>query len=287
MTYVLGLKCLGCSREYAHTASRYSCDACGSFLDVVMDHRAIARDVDPSELHSREPVIWRQWRELLPVADEYIERVSLHEYETPLLSAPALAKVLGVRVLLIKNDTYFPSGTLKDRSMPIVVSKALEFGAKTVCIMSAGNAASSLATYAARAGLEAVVVMREDAPSEAQLAHMLMLGARAVLLEDPREDVFFALRDKYGWYDCDGQINPFRLEGKKTCIYAIWLQMGRRLCDTNATRAKSLRRRCCARDGGRPPGTALQGEVPNHRKLRWLNGRGSERCGKGVLKGVR
>jgi hypothetical protein len=39
--------------------------------------------------------------------------------------------------------------------------------------------------------------------------------------------------------------------------------------------------------GGGPPGTALQGEVPNHRKLRRLNGRGGERCGKGVLKGVR
>ncbi len=25
--------------------------------------------------------------------------------------------------------------------------------------------------------------------------------------------------------------------------------------------------RCCTRDGGRPSGIALQGEVPNHRKL--------------------
>jgi hypothetical protein len=40
--------------------------------------------------------------------------------------------------------------------------------------------------------------------------------------------------------------------------------------------------RCCVGDGGRPPGIALQGEVPNHRKLRWHNGRGGERCGKGV-----
>ncbi len=28
--------------------------------------------------------------------------------------------------------------------------------------------------------------------------------------------------------------------------------------------------RCCARDGGRPFGTALRREVPNHRVLRWL-----------------
>jgi hypothetical protein len=43
--------------------------------------------------------------------------------------------------------------------------------------------------------------------------------------------------------------------------------------------------RCCVRDGGRAPGTALQGEVPNHRKLRRHNGRGGERCGKGVPRG--
>jgi hypothetical protein len=28
--------------------------------------------------------------------------------------------------------------------------------------------------------------------------------------------------------------------------------------------------RCCARDEGRPFGTALRREVPNHRVLRWL-----------------
>jgi hypothetical protein len=63
------------------------------------------------------------------------------------------------------------------------------------------------------------------------------------------------------------------------------LPYGRPLCGANAERAKSSRRRCCARDGVGPPGTALQGEVPNHRKLCRLNGRGSERCGKGALRG--
>jgi hypothetical protein len=37
---------------------------------------------------------------------------------------------------------------------------------------------------------------------------------------------------------------------------------------------------CCARDGGRSSGIALQGEVPNHRRLRRLNAVRGERCGK-------
>jgi hypothetical protein len=38
--------------------------------------------------------------------------------------------------------------------------------------------------------------------------------------------------------------------------------------------------RCCAGDGGRSSGVALQGEVPNHRRLRRLSAGRGERCGK-------
>ena len=41
---------------------------------------------------------------------------------------------------------------------------------------------------------------------------------------------------------------------------------------------------CCIDDGGRSSGAARQGEAPNHRKLRRLNGRGGERCGKGTAR---
>jgi hypothetical protein len=45
-----------------------------------------------------------------------------------------------------------------------------------------------------------------------------------------------------------------------------------RPCATNAeggvdVEDRRIRMRCCADDGGRPSGIALQGEVPNHRKL--------------------
>jgi len=40
--------------------------------------------------------------------------------------------------------------------------------------------------------------------------------------------------------------------------------------------------RCCARDEGRSFGVALQGEVPNHRRLRRLSAGRGERCGKGA-----
>jgi hypothetical protein len=41
--------------------------------------------------------------------------------------------------------------------------------------------------------------------------------------------------------------------------------------------------RCCARDEGRPFGTALRREVPNHRVLRWLKTVVVSDSGKGAL----
>jgi hypothetical protein len=43
-------------------------------------------------------------------------------------------------------------------------------------------------------------------------------------------------------------------------------------------------RRCCAGDGGRSSGVALQGEASNHRRLRRLSAIRGERCGKGAAK---
>jgi hypothetical protein len=49
----------------------------------------------------------------------------------------------------------------------------------------------------------------------------------------------------------------------------------RRLCKANSKQP------CCTRDEGRPLGPGLQDQGSNHRKLRWHNGWGGERCGKG------
>ena len=47
--------------------------------------------------------------------------------------------------------------------------------------------------------------------------------------------------------------------------------------------AKTLRERCCTRDGGGPPVAALQGEAANHRKLRRSRAGVVSVAGKGPL----
>src|SRR5439155_20956935 len=113
--------------------------------------------------------LWR-YAPVLPIADP-AHRVTLGEGGTPLLDAPRLARDLGVRRLLVKFEGSNPTGTVKDRSSATAVSAALQFGYRATSVVSSGNAGSSIAAYAARAGLRALICAyaRASAPT---LLHM-------------------------------------------------------------------------------------------------------------------
>ena len=86
-----------------------------------------------------------QWR---GVIREYFDRlpftqddpiVTLGEGGTPLIEAPALAKLLGVGSVHLKFEGMNPTGSFKDRGMTTAVSKAKGKGAKAVIAASTGN----------------------------------------------------------------------------------------------------------------------------------------------------
>src|SRR5205085_5105151 len=82
---------------------------------------------------------------------------------TPLVRANRLADALGVKKLWIKNDAVnFPSLSFKDRVVSVALSKAVEFGFKTVGCASTGNLANSVAANAAQAGLESYIFVPYD-----------------------------------------------------------------------------------------------------------------------------
>jgi len=234
LSYVLTLRCTGCGREYRPNRLRYHCADCGNVLDVVYDLGSLARAVDRDMISSRPREILRRWVEFLPIEDPaLIDRVTLGEATTPLVEFPNLAGSLGVGHLYVKNDTVLPTGSLEDRSIPLAVLKAMEFGRGTVGIVSSGNAAASLAAYAARAGLRAVVFVSRNA-SAAKLTQTLLYGARLIMIDGEYsdvEDLFRRAREALGWCDCSAQVNPFRLESKRLYAHEICEQLGWRVPD--------------------------------------------------------
>src|ERR671934_356445 len=121
----------------------------------------------------------------LPLIERYRDRlpvigstpvVSLGEGSTPLLAAPRLSERYGAEIWL-KCEGLNPTGSFKDRGMTLAVSKALEEGATTVVCASTGNTAASAAAYAARAGLQALIVYPAGAVAAGKLAQARAVGA--------------------------------------------------------------------------------------------------------------
>src|SRR4030042_4956176 len=83
-----------------------------------------------------------------------------------------------------------PTGSFKDRGMTLAVTKALEEGQRAVMCASTGNTAASAAAYAARAGIECVVVLPIKYIAMGKLAQSVMHGARVVAIEGNFDDAF-------------------------------------------------------------------------------------------------
>ena len=168
-----------------------------------------------------------RFRDRLPLGPD-TPVVSLGEGSTPLLRAPRLSERYGLDVRL-KWEGANPTGSFKDRGMTIAISKALEEGARAVVCASTGNTAASAAAYAARAGLEAVIVQPAGAVAGGKLAQALAHGAELREVEgsfDAALDEARALADG-GSHSLVNSLNPYRLEGQKTVVFELLEELGR------------------------------------------------------------
>src|SRR5262245_46868795 len=127
--FVRGLKCRLCGKAYPKKPLNYCEDDFGP-LEVDYDYDAIREAVNRGKIEMRPFNMWR-YRELLPIDGE--PTVGPLVGGTPLVRANRLAEALGVDKLWIKNDAVnFPTLSFKDRVVSVALSKAREFGFKTV-----------------------------------------------------------------------------------------------------------------------------------------------------------
>lgn len=195
--------------------------ACGSPVLARYDLDAARHALRKEMLLSREPSLWR-YHELLPVrAPEQI--ISLGEGWTPLLPLRRIGAMVGLDSLFVKDEGVIPTGSFKARGAAVGVSRARELGVKTLALPTNGNAGGAWATYAARAGIEAVIVMPEAAPAITR-NECAISGARLFLVNGLISDagaIVGRAIQTHGWYDASTLKEPYRIEGKKTMGYEI------------------------------------------------------------------
>jgi threonine synthase len=219
--YFTGFDCLGCRTAYAPDQDLLFCPRCHHLLEARYDLARFGREVDRDGLARRLAGVWR-WRELLPVLDP-TRIVTLGEGGTPFLRSERLARAGGVPELWLKSDAANPTGSLKDRSITVAATKAMEFGYDVLSCDSTGNKASSTAAYAARAGLRSVVFCPKDTPVP-KMAQAVFFGARLIRVDGHYSQINTMYRKLIGsgrvkWYDC-GTDNPFRYEGRAVRLLA-------------------------------------------------------------------
>ncbi|MGH7264942.1 MAG: threonine synthase [Candidatus Rokuibacteriota bacterium] len=228
VTCAVGLRCIECGGEFP-LEYLLACRRCQGLLEPVYDLEPLRR-LGPAAAFTRRG-LWR-YHPVLPVRDP-AHFVSLGEGETPLLDAPALARTLGVRRLLLKYEGSNPSGTIKDRSSATAVGAALDFGYRAISVVSTGNAGSSLAAYAARAGLRAFIFCYEQA-SAPKLHHMGAVASDLILYQGYYDDLirlWDRMVDELPVFDGGASRNAYKQDGKKTLAYEIAEQSGWRVPD--------------------------------------------------------
>jgi threonine synthase len=230
MSFVKGLKCRECGREYLKQLLA-GCEDCFAPLEVDCDYQAIAKRLSRDRIKSREKGIWR-FKELLPLDRE--PKVGLATGATPLVRADRIARALGHNNLYIKNDSVnSPTLSFKDRVTAVAINKAIEFGLEAVGCASTGNLANSVAANAAAAGLPAYILIPEDLERGKVIA-TAVYGARVIAVRGNYDDVnrlSSEIADRFPWGFVNVNLRPFYGEGSKTFGYEIAESLGWRAPD--------------------------------------------------------
>ena len=224
------LSCPKCNETYDSDKIQQLC-VCGSPLLVEYDLDEVKKHLTKEMITGREQSLWR-YHELLPVKEEK-NKVSFEEGMTPFLPLPSLGKKMNLSNLYIKDEGMVPTGSFKARGAAVGISKAKELGVQNLAMPTNGNAGAAWSLYAAKAEVEAHIVMPVDAP-EITRKEVSISGAHLYLVNGLISDAGKIVGDlvkEQGFYDASTLKEPYRIEGKKTMGYEIAEQLNWELPD--------------------------------------------------------
>src|SRR6266700_3254451 len=230
MSFVKGLKCRECGREYP-VKLLAGCEECFGPLEVDYYYDDIAKILTPAVIATRPKSIWK-YRELLPIESD--PKIGLGTGGTPLLRADRLGQKLGIDNLYLKNDAVnAPTLSFKDRVTAVAINKAIEFKLEAVGCASTGNLANSVAANAAAAGLQSFILIPDNLEAS-KVAATLIYGTRLIAVKgnyDAVNRLCSQIVDRYHFGFVNINLRPFYAEGSKTMAYEIAEQLGWRAPD--------------------------------------------------------
>lgn len=224
----------GCDGKHSIYDVIYRCPKCDSLLEVYHERDALREKnaykwqqlFDSRASTTNWPYgsgVWgmREW--VIPdLADENV--VSMCEGNTNLFWANRLGKQLGLKDLWIKLCGNSHTGSFKDLGMTVLVSvvnQMMKMGnspVKAVACASTGDTSAALASYAAYAGIPAIIFLPAGKVSTAQLIQPVANGAHVLALDtdfDGCMEIVQEVTNDQSIYLANS-MNSLRIEGQKT-----------------------------------------------------------------------
>jgi threonine synthase len=235
-----GLVCRRCGLDFPLHDRVFACPECGKGLDIDYDYELAARRFQEVP-HAQRPLnIWR-FEELLPIVDAAAQaRVAQTAGHTPLIHADRLGAELGLSNLYLKDDsTSRPSLSYKDRVVAMSLARLIELGEREIGCVSTGNVGTAVASYAAKAGVDAYVFYPNRLEATKARA-CRALGAEVCQVEGNYDEANRRCREvaaATGMEFANITLRPFYAEGAKTDAFEIVEQLDWRPPDHIVTAA--------------------------------------------------
>jgi threonine synthase len=237
------LKSITSGKEYPLNEVRFTSDN-GELLDVIHDfdalkkHRNITRDhfaTTRSQIIGQPSGgVWHFKDIVLPDIPEQ-EVVSKQEGNTRLYRSKKISAWLGLskEKFFLKHEGENPTGSFKDRGMTVAITQAKALKQKAVTCASTGNTSASLAAYASEAEMTGLVLIPKGNVAVGKISQALAYGTKTLVVNGDFDDCMRLIREaqeKLSAYPLNS-INPFRLEGQKTIIWEILMQLNWQIPD--------------------------------------------------------
>lgn len=251
------MKCIECGKEARPDQNIIKCSSCGALFMPDRDEEYIKRLINKSGFNHRgyfDEIRWGfrrrlypygsgvfMWSELILPGFPLELAVSLREGMTDMFELPDwLKEKIGMGNLYIKMEGQNPSGSFKDRGMPVAVSHARyqqeyypELGIYGTACASTGDTSASMAQYAAycRDKLKSVVFLPFEKISPGQLLQAMMYGAKVIAVKhkqgfDGCMNLIREFCDKFPRFVLVNSANAYRIIGQESIALEICQDFG-------------------------------------------------------------
>ncbi|MEW6196354.1 MAG: threonine synthase [Bacteroidota bacterium] len=236
-------KCFDCGKEFSSKGIEenfvYLCPNCGrternkplkGVLTIEYDYAKIKKTILKNKFLKLTPGKFWDYPFLWPIKKYPLKKILSRLQLSP---APILDYEIEGRKIRFFDDTRNPTLSYKDRASAVVALKALEFGVAEISAASTGNAGSSLAGICARLGIKSHIFVPSTIP-DAKRIQIQSYGANIYLVDGTYDEAFdlcLEISSTKKIYNRNTAYNPLTIEGKKSAMFDIFLQLKGQLPD--------------------------------------------------------